>query len=88
VESFGLMTDKQRQSASVPTTLRSFVRPSAMVPVRIALDEDNDRLQLGLSVMVGIKKSTAEVPETRAVSTPPPPAATPLGLTTLQQGKQ
>lgn len=59
VESFGLMTDKQHQTTPVPSTLRSFLRQNAMVPVRISLDADDARLQLGLSVLVGIRKETA-----------------------------
>jgi membrane fusion protein (multidrug efflux system) len=56
VESIGLLTDKQLQVAPVPSTLHAFIRPNAMVPVRIALDEENGRAQLGLSVVVGIRK--------------------------------
>ena len=82
VESFGLMTDKQRQPTAVPATLRSFVRQNAMLPVRIALDEDNAKLQLGLSVMVGIQREL-ETPEARRVAQESLPAA-PLGLTRVQ----
>src|ERR1043166_2967088 len=63
VESIGLVTDKQLQPATVPTTLHAFVRQNAMVPIRIALDEDGEQeggrpqgLSLGLSVLVGIRK--------------------------------
>ena len=56
VESIGLLTDKQMQVAPVPSTLHAFIRPNAMVPVRIALDEESSRVQLGLSVVVGIRK--------------------------------
>ncbi len=87
VESFGLMTDKQRQPTPVPTTLRSFVRQNAMVPVRIALDEDNDKLQLGLSVMVGIKKESETSDARRSSPEPLAPGTAPLGLTRVQ-GKQ
>ncbi|MEY2407616.1 MAG: rane fusion protein multidrug efflux system [Verrucomicrobiota bacterium] len=87
VESIGLMTDKQRQPTAVPSTLRSFVRQSAMVPVRIALDEDNDKLQLGLSVMVGIKKETDSSIASRPALESSPSATAPLGLTRVQ-GKQ
>ena len=59
VESIGLATDKHLQPTPVPSTLHTFVHQSAMVPVRVALDEDNSRIQLGLSVLVGIKKETA-----------------------------
>ena len=40
----------------VPTTLHTFLRNSAMVPIRIALDDENPPVQLGLSVLVGIRK--------------------------------
>ena len=58
VESIGLVTDKQLQPALVPTTLHAFMRQSAMVPIRIALDDENPPVQLGLSVLVGIRKSS------------------------------
>jgi hypothetical protein len=59
-----------------------------MVPVRIALDEDNDRLQLGLSVMVGIKKAT-DASAARVASPQPVPATGPIGLTRVPgQGQQ
>jgi membrane fusion protein (multidrug efflux system) len=60
VEAIGLATDKQIQPAAVPSTLHAFVRPNAMVPLRIALEEDSSRMQLGLSVLVGIRKDSAE----------------------------
>ena len=56
VESIGLMTDKQMAPSLVPTTLHAFMRNSAMVPIRIALDDENPPVQLGLSVLVGIRK--------------------------------
>ena len=56
VEAIGLESDKQLQPAPVPASLHAFVRQNAMVPVRIALDEDNPHVQLGLSAMVGIRK--------------------------------
>lgn len=59
VEAIGLESDKQLQPAPVPATLHAFVRQNAMVPVRIALDDENPRIQLGLSAMVGIKKENA-----------------------------
>jgi membrane fusion protein (multidrug efflux system) len=58
VEAIGLESDKQLQPAPVPATLHAFVRQNAMVPVRIALDEDNSRIQLGLSAVVGIKRES------------------------------
>jgi membrane fusion protein (multidrug efflux system) len=88
VESFGLMTDKQQQTSPVPTTLRSFVRQSAMVPVRIALEEDNSKLQLGLSVLVGIRRE-AETPNDAApaLQAADPAKQTPSGLTRVQAGQ-
>jgi membrane fusion protein (multidrug efflux system) len=59
VESIGLVTDKQLAPSLVPTTLHAFMRQSAMVPIRIALDEENPPVQLGLSVLVGIRKGGA-----------------------------
>lgn len=56
VESIGLITDKALQPGQVPSTLHSFVRPHAMVPVRVTLDEEHPQIQLGLSVLVGIRK--------------------------------
>jgi membrane fusion protein (multidrug efflux system) len=58
VESIGLVTDKQLQPAPVPSTLHAFVRPSAMVPIRIALEDEDAPVQLGLSVLVGIRKGS------------------------------
>jgi multidrug resistance efflux pump len=56
VESIGLVTDKQLNPTLVPSTLHAFMRQSAMVPIRIALDDENPPVQLGLSVLVGIRK--------------------------------
>ncbi len=56
VESIGLMTDKLMTPSLVPATLHAFMRNSAMVPIRIALDDENPPVQLGLSVLVGIRK--------------------------------
>lgn len=58
VESIGLVTDKQLSPATVPSTLHAFMRQSAMVPIRIALDDSNPPVQLGLSVLVGIRKNS------------------------------
>lgn len=58
VESIGLVTDKQIQPVSVPSTLHAFVRQNAMVPIRIALEDENPPVQLGLSVLVGIRKGS------------------------------
>jgi membrane fusion protein (multidrug efflux system) len=62
VESIGFVTDKQLQPASVPSTMHAFVRQNAMVPIRIALEDQNPPVQLGLSVLVGIRKG-AGAPE-------------------------
>jgi multidrug resistance efflux pump len=59
VEAIGLATDKHLQATPVPSTLHAIVRHNAMVPVRIALDTDSSRLQLGLSAVVGIQKESA-----------------------------
>ncbi len=56
VDSIGLVTDKQIQL--VPSTLHAFVRQNAMVPIRIAIEEENPPVQLGLSVLVGIRKGS------------------------------
>jgi len=74
VESIGLVTDKQLQPAIVPSTLHAFIRQNAMVPIRIALEEENPPVQLGLSVLVGIRKGSekseaAWVPQTRSTAT-------------------
>ncbi|HWN97437.1 MAG TPA: HlyD family efflux transporter periplasmic adaptor subunit [Methylomirabilota bacterium] len=61
VESIGLVTDKQIQPVSVPSTLHAFVRQNAMVPIRIALEDENPPVQLGLSVLVGIRKGSENV---------------------------
>ncbi len=58
VEAIGLMTDKELQPTLVPSTLHALVTKGAMVPVRIALEESNSPIQLGLSAVVGIQKET------------------------------
>jgi multidrug resistance efflux pump len=78
---FGLESDKQMQLAPVPATLHSLVRQNALVPVRIALDEDNSKIQLGLSVMVGIKKEAALGAEIEPVVRRVPGANPPSALT-------
>ena len=83
VESIGLMTDKLLQPALVPASLHAFMRQSAMVPIRIALDDENPPIQLGLSVLVGIRKGSeksdavAQEPNSgQSASISPSPAAT------------
>lgn len=61
VESIGLVTDKQLAPSLVPSTLHAFMRQSAMVPIRISLDDENSPVQLGLSVLVGIRKGSEPV---------------------------
>ena len=69
VESIGLITDKQLQPSVVPTTLHALIRPSAMIPIRIALEDENPPVQLGLSVLVGIRKGS-DNSEVAATSSP------------------
>lgn len=76
VESIGLVTDKQIQPALVPSTLHAFMRQNAMVPIRIALEDENPPVQLGLSVLVGIRKgpdaptaASVSIPQTKATAT-------------------
>jgi len=82
VEALGLESDKQLQPAPVPATLHSFIRLNALVPVRISLDEDNARIQLGLSAMVGIKRGTSgpdvksEIPRVVKTTNAPPHQST------------
>jgi membrane fusion protein (multidrug efflux system) len=61
VEAIGLASDKQLQPAPVPATLHAFVRQNAMVPVRISLEEDNARIQLGISAIVGITRGSSRL---------------------------
>jgi membrane fusion protein (multidrug efflux system) len=58
VQAIGAVTDKQLQPAPVPPTLHAFVRVNAMVPIQIALEEENPRTRLGLSAVVGIQKES------------------------------
>ena len=69
VESIGLITDKHLQPSVVPTTLHALIRPSAMIPIRIALEDENPPVQLGLSVLVGIRKGS-DNSEVAATSSP------------------
>lgn len=55
VESIGLESDKQLDPAPVPATLHAFVRPNALVPVRIGFLKDHPPISMGLSAMVGIR---------------------------------
>lgn len=58
VQAIGSVTDQQLQPTPVPSTLRAFLRPNAMVPIQIALDGDSSQIQLGLSAVVGIQKES------------------------------
>ncbi len=58
VQAIGSVTDKQLQLTPVPSTLHAFLRPNAMVPIQIALEEESPRIQLGLSAVVGIQKES------------------------------
>ena len=81
VEAIGLESDKQLQPAAVPATLHAFVRLNAMVPVRIAFDEENSQIQLGLSAVVGIKREATvmEVAHPR-LAQPSSPVRSPVVL--------
>ncbi|HTD66989.1 MAG TPA: efflux RND transporter periplasmic adaptor subunit [Candidatus Limnocylindria bacterium] len=71
VESIGLLTDKQLQpGVIVPSTLHAFVRQNAMVPIRIALEDENPPVQLGLSVLVGIRKGSENSNSNTAAGVP------------------
>jgi multidrug resistance efflux pump len=80
VESIGFVTDKQLQPATVPSTLHAFVRQNAMVPIRIALEDENPPVQLGLSVLVGIRKS----PEKSEAVTARRPKASPAWMPSIK----
>jgi membrane fusion protein (multidrug efflux system) len=66
----GLESDKQFQPTPVPATLHSFLRQNAMIPVRIALDDNRGGVQLGLSAVVGIRKSS-DKPDTAVAKDEP-----------------
>jgi len=75
VEAIGVLTNTQLQGSPVPSTFDALIRTSAHIPVRIALDTIDGRLQPGLSVVVGIEKSrptpsTPSAPPARASSAP------------------
>jgi multidrug resistance efflux pump len=55
VEAIGVLADKELQAEAVPSTLHSFFVPNAMIPIRIAVPDDQLRLQPGLSALVGIR---------------------------------
>ena len=85
VEAFGLESDKQLQPAAVPATLHTFVRQNAMVPVRIALDDEISSIQLGLSAVVGIRRAST-LPHSGSMSQPSfPPNLPKLARTSPSQ---
>jgi membrane fusion protein (multidrug efflux system) len=55
VDAIGVLSDRELQPGSVPSTLHSLFPSDAMVPIRIAVDGSELRLQPGLSAMVGIR---------------------------------
>jgi membrane fusion protein (multidrug efflux system) len=55
VDAIGVLADRELQSEPVPATLHSLFPADAMVPVRIAVDSSDLRLQPGLSAVVGIR---------------------------------
>lgn len=60
VESIGVLADKELQAVPVPTTLHSMFPINAMVPIRIAVSNDQLRLQPGLSALVGIRDAARD----------------------------
>ena len=70
VEAIGLVTDKHLQPTAVPSTLHALVRQNAMVPIRIALEENHVPLQLGLSALVGISRTQIGSTETDGAPAP------------------
>ncbi len=55
VEAIGVLADRELQAQPVPSTLHSIFPANAMVPIRIAVDSNELRLQPGLSAIVGIR---------------------------------
>ncbi|MCL5097155.1 MAG: efflux RND transporter periplasmic adaptor subunit [Candidatus Omnitrophica bacterium] len=60
VATFGLLTDTELQNKPVPSTLDALIQKSALVPIRIDLDNEKLRLQPGLTAVVGIEKRDAD----------------------------
>jgi hypothetical protein len=50
-----VLSDRELQPGSVPSTLHSLFPADAMVPIRITVDAGELRLQPGLSALVGIR---------------------------------
>jgi len=55
VDAIGVLADRELEPGSVPSTLHSLFPADAMVPIRIAVDGGELRLQPGLSAIVGIR---------------------------------
>jgi membrane fusion protein (multidrug efflux system) len=55
VDAIGVLADRELQAEPVPSTLHSLFPADAMVPIRIAVDDGELRLQPGLSAIVGIR---------------------------------
>jgi len=55
VDSIGVLSDRELQAETVPSTLHSLFPSEAMVPIRIAVQGTELRLQPGLSAIVGIR---------------------------------
>ena len=66
VEAIGVLADKELRSEPVPSTLHTFFVDNAMIPIRIAVPEDQLRLQPGLSALVGIRHDTSAFTRTVA----------------------
>ena len=54
VDAIGVLADRELQTESVPSSLHSLFPADAMVPIRIAMEGHELRLQPGLSAIVGI----------------------------------
>jgi membrane fusion protein (multidrug efflux system) len=59
IESIGLLSNEELGVKPVPSSLYSVTRRSAMVPVRVAIENNNLRLQPGLTAVVGMEKQAA-----------------------------
>ncbi len=80
VEAIGVVSDRELTNHVVPSALGSLVRKIAYVPVRIAVENGDSRLQPGLSAVVGIVKqpprgpAQADSPTCRFRAASPPSA--------------
>ena len=87
VEEIGVLTDTalaataDPQAKSVPDTLHSLFLFDAMVPIRIAVEDPSDRLQPGLTALVGIGNTVPAAGASQRVvlgeivRDPPPPVS-------------